>query len=69
MLDDLLAAGIPDLELPGYEPFTVTLSMLLTPTRTGIARVRLLAEFQAGIIGDILSLCSVIATRTFAAGI
>jgi len=53
LVDDLLADGRLEPILPGYEPPSVPLSMLIVPERAGIARVRLLVDFLIDQIGGI----------------
>jgi len=53
LVDDLLAAGRLEAILPDYSLPPVPLSMLIVPERSGIARVRLLADFLAEQIGGI----------------
>jgi DNA-binding transcriptional LysR family regulator len=47
LVDDLLAVGQLEVILPDCELTSVPLNMLIVPERSGIARVRLLADFLA----------------------
>lgn len=53
LVDDLLADGGLEVILPGWEPPSVPLSLLIVPERAGIARVRLLVDFLAERIAGI----------------
>ncbi|WP_448205875.1 LysR family transcriptional regulator [Azospirillum sp. sgz302134] len=53
LVEDLLAAGRLVAVLPDYAPPPVPLNMLIVPERSGIARVRLLADFLTERIGQI----------------
>ena len=56
LVDDLLADGRLIPILPDYFLPAVPLSMLIVPERAGIARVRLLVDYLAELIGDIAGL-------------
>lgn len=47
LVEDLLAAKKLELVLPDFSPPPVPLNMLIVPERSGIARVRLLADYLA----------------------
>jgi len=47
LVDDLVAAGTLEPILTDYSPPPIPLSMLIAPERSGVARVRLLADFLA----------------------
>jgi DNA-binding transcriptional LysR family regulator len=47
LVEDLLAANKLEVVLPDFSPAPVPLNMLIVPERSGIARVRLLADYLA----------------------
>ena len=47
LVHDLLAANKLEVVLPDFSPPPVPLNMLIVPERSGIARVRLLADYLA----------------------